>query len=181
MQKKRCPTCKKQKDLSEFHKSNTRTDGLAWQCRSCAAIKSSNYRKKHHEKLDIYNLQWRERNPEKYKQYALTSHRRKKFGIEPKQYDEMNAEQNGVCLICGLPETVKRNGNTRTLCVDHSHETDEIRGLLCSKCNLVLGLINDSTSILSKMILYLEKKRKEIYDRQCVSFLKLGAKSFWYV
>lgn len=49
--------------------------------------------------------------------------------------------QHGLCAVCGEPP----NGeNTRAhwggkLCVDHDHDTEKIRGLLCNDCNLAVG------------------------------------------
>jgi hypothetical protein len=41
--------------------------------------------------------------------------------------------------------------------VDHDHETNKIRGLLCSRCNTGLGLFFDNISNLENAILYLKK------------------------
>lgn len=41
--------------------------------------------------------------------------------------------------------------------VDHCHQTGKIRGLLCQKCNMALGLLNDSVEILETAIRYLKK------------------------
>lgn len=39
--------------------------------------------------------------------------------------------------------------------IDHCHQTNELRGLLCFSCNVVLGHIKDRTDILTNMISYL--------------------------
>lgn len=41
--------------------------------------------------------------------------------------------------------------------VDHCHETNKIRGLLCGKCNTLLGNAADSIEILEASIEYLQK------------------------
>jgi Recombination endonuclease VII len=43
--------------------------------------------------------------------------------------------QGGVCYACGQPEPVAG----RRLAVDHDHASGLVRGLLCSRCNPVLG------------------------------------------
>ena len=53
------------------------------------------------------------------------------------QYDAILVHQGGVCYACGQAEPVKG----RRLSVDHDHATGLIRGLLCSRCNPVLGKI----------------------------------------
>ena len=48
--------------------------------------------------------------------------------------------------------------------VDHSHITNEVRGLLCSKCNSLLGMANDDIEILKKAIEYLKDKKTSFFD-----------------
>ena len=57
---------------------------------------------------------------------------------------------NGHCEICG--------GHSKQLRVDHDHETNLFRGLLCASCNLGLGLFQDDPSVLEKAREYLNKK-----------------------
>ena len=54
------------------------------------------------------------------------------------RYNEMFVDQEGVCAICGNPEAGKGRKN---LCVDHNHETGNVRALLCNRCNLALRAI----------------------------------------
>ena len=68
-------------------------------------------------------------------------------------YAKLLVEQNNCCAICGVEATdVKRE-----LSVDHNHETNKIRGLLCGNCNIGLGNFRDSTTLLSVAIEYLER------------------------
>lgn len=67
----------------------------------------------------------------------------KRYGITPEQYDEMLADQSGVCAICcGLPDRSNGSGPKR-LVVDHNHDTGEVRGLLCWSCNVKLHALED--------------------------------------
>ena len=63
----------------------------------------------------------------------------------------MERHQDG-CALCGAKTA---NGNTQYLNVDHNHKNNEIRGLLCTRCNTVLGLVKEDMSLLSRMIQYL--------------------------
>lgn len=82
----------------------------------------------------------------------------KKYDITLNQYDAMFDEQNGVCAICGKPETKKYHGVLSRLSVDHNHDNKVVRGLLCQKCNAVLGFVNEDITILLEMIKYINKK-----------------------
>ncbi len=73
-----------------------------------------------------------------------------KYGITIDQYEDMLEKQGGVCAICH-----KSNGDI-PLGVDHDHETGKVRGLLCNKCNLILGMIKDDIDLLIIMEQYLE-------------------------
>lgn len=57
------------------------------------------------------------------------------YKLTVEQWDAISAYQNHVCYACHQPEPVKG----RRLAVDHDHTTGLVRGLLCSRCNPVLG------------------------------------------
>lgn len=76
----------------------------------------------------------------------------KKFGITLDDYCKMLEDQNGQCAICGTNRQPKK-----ALCVDHDHDTGEIRGLLCMKCNVALGLMDNNIESLQNAINYLRK------------------------
>lgn len=61
--------------------------------------------------------------------------------------DLLMEEQNGRCAICfDLLDTPH---------LDHSHVTNEVRGLLCNKCNLGLGSFRDDPAVIARAIEYL--------------------------
>ena len=41
--------------------------------------------------------------------------------------------------------------------VDHCHKTKIVRGLLCNRCNTLLGLIDDNPSFMENIDNYLNK------------------------
>lgn len=109
---------------------------------------------------------WKNKNPEKVKLYTSkvpkNRHLKKCYGITPEQYQEMFDKQKGLCRICNKPETVKdrRQKAIRNLAVDHCHESEakgimKIRGLLCNRCNSMLGLCRDSIATLLSAVDYL--------------------------
>lgn len=89
-----------------------------------------------------------DQDPRKQKAWRIKG----KYGITIEQYDAMMAAQDGRCAICGvLP--------TRHLCVDHDHETGEVRGLLCEPCNFALGHMADDVDRLLAAAAYLLARR----------------------
>ncbi len=81
-----------------------------------------------------------------------------KYGITKSEYDKLLKEQDGACAICRKIEIRKRNGKATALIVDHNHATGKVRGLLCHKCNTILGMAEDNINILANSITYLFKK-----------------------
>ena len=71
-----------------------------------------------------------------------------------KQAKEAIRKEFPYCLICGKDKSANKN---RDLALDHSHSSFQVRGILCSNCNLGLGLLNDSIKSLNGAITYLNK------------------------
>jgi hypothetical protein len=83
-----------------------------------------------------------------------------KYGISSEEYDIILKKQNYRCAICERHESeLSKVGNRRffTLCIDHSHKTKKVRGLLCHSCNRSIGLLKEDVTVFKNAILYLEK------------------------
>ena len=81
-------------------------------------------------------------------------HLKRKYNINLEEYNRLWEEQEGCCKICGEHETVQ----DKSLVVDHNHETNKVRGLLCNDCNSGIGFLKDNITVLAKAIEYLEKE-----------------------
>lgn len=92
------------------------------------------------------------------RQIAIDKSRLAKYGVSPELYKALHGHQHGLCAVCQKPEVAKSafGPETRELCVDHNHTTQQVRALLCSKCNMAIGLIGEDILILRAMIQYLE-------------------------
>lgn len=68
----------------------------------------------------------------------------------------MFQDQDYKCGICetDVHDTVGENDPKRGV-VDHDHETNLIRGILCHDCNRALGLVKDNKETLKRMLEYL--------------------------
>ena len=80
------------------------------------------------------------------------------YGVSVQEYEDRMLRQRGVCAICGQPEKVRdrRTGKVRALAVDHCHDSGQVRGLLCQRCNLGIGYLAHYPTILEKAIEYLQ-------------------------
>lgn len=70
-------------------------------------------------------------------------HLKAKYKLTEDEYLRLLDEQDGVCAICGKPETVRRGAAEPRLSVDHDHATERVRGLLCQSCNVICGMFRD--------------------------------------
>jgi len=102
--------------------------------------------------------------PIKQKKYAdrYTDYRKnwrlnQRYGINSNKYQELLQKQNHCCAICSISitEHQERKGAKKHFAVDHCHDTNKVRGLLCCKCNMGLGYFNDDPEKLTQAINYL--------------------------
>lgn len=80
--------------------------------------------------------------------------------ISKDYFEELLIKQNNCCAICKMPEFITngvKSQKEKMLAIDHCHKTLKIRGLLCHKCNVSLGALNDSIDTLQSAIDYLKQ------------------------
>jgi hypothetical protein len=71
-----------------------------------------------------------------------------RYGLSKEDFYLLKKEQDGKCKICGR-EMKKYN-------IDHCHKTGKIRGILCTSCNMGIGMFKDDVELLEKVISYLK-------------------------
>lgn len=109
---------------------------------------------KNRDKVRARNREYKKLKPSQYKNSQLLH----AYGLTLEEYNTLLSSQNNGCAVCGKPETAKhQGGKVRDLAVDHCHTTGKVRGLLCTKCNTALGLLEDSQEIIMKLFHYVER------------------------
>ncbi len=83
--------------------------------------------------------------------YCKDCHRFDAYGITQREYDDLLKIQAGLCAICDMPS------NGRSLSIDHCHSSGAVRRLLCSSCNVALGMLRDDIRLFHRAIEYLSK------------------------
>lgn len=156
---KQCTLCKVVLPLDAFGKRRDRPDGLTVRCRICKN-KTSKASRQRTLKNDP---QKRERDREACRKHyntirgregARRRYLKRMHGITLKDYNTLFSNQNGCCAICGLHQCELN----LPICIDHCHETGQIRGLLCDNCNKGIGFLQDNREFLHKAITYLEEQ-----------------------
>ena len=82
------------------------------------------------------------------------------YGITLEVRDQMIEEQGGCCSICGSP--FSEEDKALTPCIDHCHLTNQVRSILCRRCNIGLGSFLDDPELLEKAAAYLKKFAKTL-------------------
>lgn len=69
------------------------------------------------------------------------------------QWQAIFERQQGCCAICGISQ----DDLGYMLEIDYNHNAGKVRGLLCRKCNLEIGMFGEDVENINKVIRYLEK------------------------
>jgi hypothetical protein len=140
---KKCRTCGKFKSLNEFHQAATCSYGVQNKCKECCKVEYSDNR----EAILYRQKEYARNNKEKISERNFRNHIKVRYDLTEEQYSELT--KTG-CLICGTFDD---------LAVDHDHNTNEVRGILCRTCNRGLGTFKENVNLLLKAAAYLESKQ----------------------
>jgi hypothetical protein len=69
------------------------------------------------------------------------------------QWQAIFERQQGCCAVCGILQ----DDLGYTLEIDYDHKAGKVRGLLCKKCNMGIGMFGEDIESIKKAISYLEK------------------------
>lgn len=126
----KCYECGTYKVYSEFSSNKSRKNGKQTYCKQCGKI---------------HQAEW---------------YYRRKHKITLTERDTMLASQGHKCKICAsdiaFVDGHGRHGNVGdTAVVDHCHDSNRIRGVLCGYCNVGIGSFRDNTDFLFNAMRYL--------------------------
>lgn len=140
-------------------------DGKSVYCKPCAQAYGKEYYERNKEQQqkesrERYYAHRKERmetvgqygaeNKKKVAQWRRIKELKKKYGLSKQECLEMFTSQHGRCIICANSFTF-----SNPFCVDHDHRTGKVRGLLCRKCNSLLGFARDDLGLLKRASNYI--------------------------
>jgi hypothetical protein len=105
--------------------------------------------KRHHERKGDKVYQ------DRRKKHSIKTRLKSQYGLTELEYWDIHKKQNGKCGICGRSPMCGVSNSIRNLVIDHCHNTNKIRGLLCTQCNVMLGMAGEKPEIFTKAIEYL--------------------------
>jgi hypothetical protein len=167
--KRPCTVCGEVKPLEQFSKHPKGMAGYLGWCKECGNAKA---RERYNKDRDRHCSQRREskreydqrryaeilargEKPKRNPITAKNSYLLRNYGITYEDYLQLLESQDHKCAICGTEESDRKGGD---LVVDHCHASGKVRGMLCQKCNLMLGNANDLIGTLEQAVIYLRDK-----------------------
>ena len=152
-----CKTCNIEQPMTEYY-VRSRTDTKVYYthvCKKCCKVQNA---KKWQSKTLAQRKEHNRKNRERYSSDERKDIRLKaRYGITLNEFNEMIETQNNKCKICSV-ELTHGPVHTSNARLDHCHDTQKVRGILCHNCNSLLGHAKDNATILKNAIRYLHDK-----------------------
>jgi len=127
-------------------------------CKTCRLLWYKKHRDGNKEKRAISKKKWDNNNKTHTREYQRTIER-KRVGWTKGLWDSTLKEQKRRCAICKQYLELEGKGK-RSATADHIHVNPPIpRGILCSHCNMGLGLFKDNPAILIEAAKYVERHK----------------------
>ena len=161
-----CARCNETKPLAMFHLDRTTKAGVRSKCRECTSFVSREYRNSNPEKIKRWTTISRKNRKDETKLKIRQNTRfrlmKDKYGLTREMFVQMLEEQGSTCAICliDIAPAPEGKGGRFAACVDHDHETNDIRGPLCHGCNTGIGLLKENSDVLEAAARYLRKYGK---------------------
>jgi hypothetical protein len=160
-----------QRRYEESHKAERAAYGRAWRAANPdkvkAQLKASAERRSQASKAryaaDPERFKAAVREYQRTPEAKVLARRRllaRKYNMSLEEYTERGDAQRWLCISCG------GKPNQLGLVVDHDHATGKVRGLLCSKCNSALGLLDDDLKKVRNLVSYLRRHQRETLTGQ---------------
>ena len=138
---RRCPICYNRDHLKRWYAAN----------RDKAIAKAKEYyQQTRKRRLEVARINREALSPEERKLATRKAALKRKYGLSLEDYERMFTAQEGRCFLCQSPAP-----KGRPLSVDHCHENDTVRKLLCEVCNRALGIIERDPEWVTRAVQYL--------------------------
>ena len=118
---KTCSRCRIEKSVDKYHVNQSSLDSLYPQCKECESEGAKRYRRTGKGRVVIRRVRLK----------GL-------YNLTEEEWDSLLKSQDGLCAICNTDKPGGKGWN-----VDHCHICGGVRGILCRRCNLELGVIEN--------------------------------------
>lgn len=120
-----------------------------WRNRVESIAKAQKYYYDNRDTKLEYHREWYKQN----KKLVKDSYNLKVYKLTSEKYNQILKQQKNRCAVCNIKFSKL---SSKLIHIDHNHKTDKVRGLLCHKCNLALGLLCEDIKIIESLLRYME-------------------------
>ena len=146
---KECADCQSVRSLSDFH---IRKSGAVYPyCKACNVKRAMKWSTENRERK---NAGQRVRHALKPPEWRRNKHYRAQYGVSYDDVRSLLEKQDFRCAIC------VKEIDEKTAVVDHCHNSEIVRGVLCNLCNISLAPI-EREGFLDTALAYLERHRSK--------------------
>jgi hypothetical protein len=152
-----CRVCREERPVSDFIGKNAK-------CKECfgavhreqererrKVYRAANIESERQKDRDRYR-KWKQTRPEGWRRAVKNGRLKEQYGITINDLDRMIEACNATCEICREVQL-----DPYKMHVDHCHSTGAIRGLICGKCNVGIGMFRDNPENLVRAAEYLSR------------------------
>lgn len=100
------------------------------------------------EYLRNYMREYQRKNKDTLNPYK----RARRYGLTVDEMNELLEQAGDSCQICHSQFGEVTTGK----CIDHCHDTGKVRGIICNKCNVAIGLLGNNVEVVKGLLGYLE-------------------------
>ena len=154
--------CSEELPLESFGHDKRNKSGRKSSCRSCerkmARVSYQKHRQSRIEKTRKYRQQKGERynkNRREKRHFTRITEASRKYGISKETVVKLL--ETKICPICGNEMSFDHKDTHAWPNIDHCHASGKVRGVICGRCNNLLGRAKDNVTILKKAISYLNQ------------------------
>jgi hypothetical protein len=180
-----CRDCHRQFPVSESVKDSSRARGIMERCKECDKDRKKSYRDSPEtgpaQRVKVRDanralrrdrkaagMSWHDSLTDEQLEGARAKQRKRArearwtaIGATSEWYAAQFEKQGGKCAICGTSEPWRglkgMSAADEYFCIDHDHETGELRELLCKGCNTGIGALQEDVVVLEAAVAYLRK------------------------
>lgn len=132
------------KPFTDFYKEKKSYDGHGGYCKPCVREYTNDNREAARARVN----RWQSKNADR----VAAKRRERQYGITDEQFRDMLDRQGNCCAICA-----REFNKSMPPCVDHNHETGQVRALLCHSCNVGIGNLGEDPERIRAAAKYLEE------------------------
>lgn len=146
---RKCKKCSEEKPLELFRKNKSCAEGRTYECLVCTREYKRNLEASNKEHFKKYKKKYRTQGSRRAECI------KKDYGISYDEYVDIYNRDLGKCRICSKTLAIEKTENLETASIDHCHKSGRIRGILCGKCNIGIGMFDENLDLLLKARDYL--------------------------